>query len=217
MENITFVCKFCGSVRKGLNSLHCHERLCKENPDKKVSNLRAFIEKGHKGSNQYTKASKLGLPKPEMSVETKKRISESKLGQKNSAKRPEIRKKISESVKRWCAEHPSEVPYRKYHSSKESYPEKYFREVLENSKIDFNQEYSVNRYSLDFAFPEKKLYFEVDGKQHENMKEHDAIRTKFLEENGWKLLCRIEWWKFKKLSQDDQKVFCENLIKQING
>lgn len=125
--------------------------------------------------------------------------------------------RASESVKRWCAEHPSEVPYRKYHSSKESYPEKYFREVLENSKIDFNQEYSVNRYSLDFAFPEKKLYFEVDGKQHENMKEHDAIRTKFLEENGWKLLCRIEWWKFKKLSQDDQKVFCENLIKQING
>lgn len=217
MENITFVCKFCGSERKNGNSLRNHERLCKENPNRQISALMKYDGRGHKGHNQYTKARDLGLPKPEMSVETKKKISESRLGQKNSAKRPEVRKKISESVKRWCAEHPNEVPYRKYHSSKESYPERYFREVLENFKINFSQEYSVSRYSLDFAFPEKKLYFEVDGKQHENMKEHDAIRTKFLEENGWKLLCRIEWWKFKKLSQVDQKVFCENLINQITG
>lgn len=34
MENITFICRFCGSERKNGNSLRNHERLCKENPNR---------------------------------------------------------------------------------------------------------------------------------------------------------------------------------------
>jgi len=34
MENITFICRFCGSERKNGNSLRNHERLCKGNPNR---------------------------------------------------------------------------------------------------------------------------------------------------------------------------------------
>lgn len=217
MENINLTCKFCGKSCKNYNSLRNHERLCKSNPCKQESNFTKYNangHKGHKGHNQYTKAKDLGLPKPEWTLE--RRLNQSKrMRENNPSKKEEVRKKISESVKKWCLEHPNEVPYRKYHSSKESYPEKYFREVLENANVQFEQEYSVHRYSLDFAFPEKKVYFEVDGKQHECMTEHDEIRTKFLAENGWRLLRRIEWWKYKKLNSKEQEEYCKDLIKDI--
>lgn len=214
MENINLNCKFCGKICKNKNSLHCHERLCKSNPNKRESNFAKYNASDHKGHNQYTKAKELGLPKPVVSESSHKKRSEAASGKRHSE---ETKRKISEGVKKWCTDHPNEVPYRKYHSSNESYPEKYFRKVLENANIQFEQEYSVHRYSLDFAFPEKKVYFEVDGKQHEYMTEPDEIRTKFLAENGWRLLRRIEWWKYKKLNSKEQEEYCKDLIKDIIG
>ena len=209
-----FNCPFCNKIYGSKNAWASHKGKCKLNPnhvikpksEKWLSVMKAPLTEEHKAK---------------ISAGIRRALAEGKgykgdywRGRKHTE---ETKKKISEGVKKWCAEHPDEVPYRKYHSSRESYPEKYFREVLENSRIVFEQEYAVNRYSLDFAFPEKKLYFEVDGKQHENMKEHDLIRTEFLKEKGWKLICRIQWWKFKELSPENQKQYCEDLIKNIMG
>ena len=44
----------------------------------------------------------------------------------------EIKQKVSQTMKKFCKEHPDRVPYVLNHSSKESYPEKYFRELLIN-------------------------------------------------------------------------------------
>lgn len=78
-----------------------------------------------------------------------------------------------------------------------SYPEKFFKRVIENEISDKNyiQEYPCGIYSIDFAWPEKKLAFEVDGEQHqrfEEYKERDIRKDKFLRENGWKIL-RLNW------------------------
>lgn len=50
--------------------------------------------------------------------------------------------------------------------------------------------YSVNRFCLDFAFPELKLDVEIDGATHniEKVKLKDNIRDIFLQEKGWKIL-----------------------------
>lgn len=97
-------CKFCNKECKNLNSLRNHERLCKSNPNRQKT---CFEDKTfqkdvlHKegGNNQFIKAKKLGLPKPERSEETRRKISEGvKLN--NSMHREECRKKLSDTIRK---------------------------------------------------------------------------------------------------------------------
>ena len=85
----------------------------------------------------------------------------------------------------------------------ESYPEKFFKKVLENNgiKYEFNKPILKNNlgiyengcYFLDFALS-NKIDLEIDGKQHKikERKIHDEIRDERLINNGWKIY-RIEW------------------------
>ena len=67
-------------------------------------------------------------------------------------------------MKKYYKEHPELVPYKFHHSSKESYPEKYFNELFEKENIKgFKRNYYVDGYYLDFAFINKMIDFEVDG------------------------------------------------------
>lgn len=122
----------------------------------------------------------------------------------------EQKAKISISMKKFCKEHPDRVPFVLNHSSKESYPEKYFKEVFQNEKFpSFVQEMFVNGYYLDFAFQELRLYIEIDGEQHfsEKHKLHDINRTKILKQNGWKCICRIRWLSYQKLTKEQKRKF----------
>lgn len=58
------------------------------------------------GTNQYTKAKKLGLPKPEISKETRQKISDAAIEQNKHMWTEEFRKKHSESMKRAVLENP---------------------------------------------------------------------------------------------------------------
>lgn len=90
------ICKYCGKVCKNLNSLHTHERLCKKNPNRATSNFDAYNKSGHAPINQYIKAAQLGLPKPEVSDEVRKKLS--KITTKNNlARSKEINDKISQT------------------------------------------------------------------------------------------------------------------------
>lgn len=74
------------------------------------------------------------------------------------------------------------------------------------------------RYFLDLVNPEKKLYIEVDGEQHYNdqkVVEHDKVRTKRLEDLGWKCLRRIRWSDYKRLSKEAQESLITELQNQI--
>jgi very-short-patch-repair endonuclease len=82
---------------------------------------------------------------------------------------------------------------------KPSYPEKVFDEIIKTEFNDKNyeKEYHILSYYLDFAWPLKKKYIEVDGEQHYKNNNHfkDRIRDKKLLNVGWKVL-RIRWIKF---------------------
>lgn len=101
-------CKFCNKECKNDNSLRNHERLCKLNPNRQLTTyekygpIKGFNFRGtRKGCNQYIKAKNLGLPKPEISLETRLKLSNfNKLH--NNAKRPEVRQKISDTMKKVC-------------------------------------------------------------------------------------------------------------------
>ena len=124
------------------------------------------------------------------------------------AKSIEQRDKISTSMKKFYKEHPELVPYKLHHSSKESYPEKYFNDLFKNENIvGFKRDYYVDGYYLDFAFIDKKIDFEVDGSQHyvdPKIVEHDKIRTKHLESLGWKIF-RIDWRLWQKMDNEQKR------------
>lgn len=128
-----------------------------------------------------------------------------KIGRKTS---DETKKKISNSRIEFLNKNPDKVPYLLNHSSKKSYPEKYFEEcfsdIVENKEIQF----PVTRYRLDFANPKEKLYLEIDGEQHycdERISTHDTKREIKLNELGWRGT-RIRWSHFQKLNEDEKKL-----------
>lgn len=63
----------------------------------------------------------------------------------------ETKAKISVARKKYLSEHPDQVPFKLNHSSKESYPEKYFKKWLKKEKLFEAQELQIDRYTLDFA------------------------------------------------------------------
>ena len=209
MENI-LICKNCGKECKNGNSKRNHERLCKSNPNRAKSNLSGYNGKGHKGHNQYTKARELGLPIP-------KGANTGKEGYwKGKHQSDEVKRKVSETMKRKIAEGSFIVPYKRNHSSKVSYPEKYFQEVFKELPVKYN--YQVGLYQLDFAIPEKKVYIEIDGEQHfvdKRIVEHDKERTEKLDALGWKCLKRVRWGEYQKLSQDEKENYCKELINEL--
>jgi very-short-patch-repair endonuclease len=78
-----------------------------------------------------------------------------------------------------------------------SWPEKWFMTVIENEFEDTNylREYALDRYSLDFAWPHKKLCIEIDGEQHQRFdayRARDVQKDATLKKSGWKVL-RLQW------------------------
>lgn len=168
-------------------------------------------------ANQYTKARELGLQIPQLSDESKKRIGDGNRGKHLSE---ETKRKQSETMKRKIAEGTFIPPYKRNHSSKVSYPEKYFEKVFKNENVFCEKEFQVGLYSLDFAWPDSKKYIEVDGEQHyvdKKIVEHDKERTSKLETLGWKCICRIRWAEYQKLSFNEKEQFIKNVIDCIKN
>lgn len=102
--------------------------------------------------------------------------------------------------------------------SQEPYSEKYFREWLDKENIEYKKNFHVDRFFLDFAFPDKKLYFEVNGEQHyrkmyngRDYQEHDRVRANTLANLGWTCIAVIRWSEFRALSLDKRLAYLESL------
>ena len=103
----------------------------------------------------------------------------------------------------------------------QSYPEKYWEQVLTENKIVNEREVKIGKYFLDFLIEinGKKIDLEIDGKQHkeECVLEKDKKRDLYLTENGF-LIYRVEWnevrsKKGKELVQEKIKKFVEYVNK----
>ena len=137
--------------------------------------------------------------------------------QKGKAHTEEEKKKISESRKKYLQKHPDKVPYLLNHSSKVSYPEKYFKEVFEKEHIPLQYHKQVGRYQLDFYNESLMKYVEIDGGTHDlpKVQEIDKKRTEYLDSLGWACL-RIKWSNYQKLSSDDKNSVVQS-IKEFLG
>jgi len=86
-----------------------------------------------------------------------------------------------------------------------SYPERYFKKILEDLSLRFTINHPVSKtslgvncascYFLDFFFEDKKVDLEIDGKQHERTENatSDKIRDVLLKTNGYNIF-RIKWY-----------------------
>lgn len=120
----------------------------------------------------------------------------------------EIRNKISKKQKE---NYKGISRYATAREGRKSYAEQYFDTIFTNCE----RNYHVDRYFLDYAWPETKTYIEVDGEQHytEQGLAHDKERTEILENLGWKCIKRIRWSEFQKLNFEERKEFLNDILK----
>lgn len=214
-----YICKFCGKICKNANSLRNHERLCKSNPERQESSWVKFNhERGawNKGLTKETDE-RLKLRGEKLSNNYKNGVIIN--ANKGKHHTEEEKKNLSIKRKQFLKENPDKVPYLLNHHSKgDSYPEKYFKEVLENEKIEYKQNYYQIGYFLDFAWPDRKLYLEIDGEQHyvdKRIIEHDRVRTANLENEGWTCIGRVRWSNYQKLNKIEKKDFLQKLFTKL--
>lgn len=159
-----------------------------------------------KGVNQYTKA-KQENKNIVISENTRKKLSNIWKGKKH---KEESKLKISESQKknyqnksRWYIQGRTQM----------SYAESYFKGIFDTFENIPEHNYKVLRFWLDFAWPDKKIYFEVDGEQHYDPKSiiRDNNRKIELEKLGWKCIGKIRWSKYQKLSFKEKKEIIDEL------
>lgn len=220
-EETSFDCCYCNRAFKNNNALRTHIRFCKNNPNH-TENPFVKWNKTHTVWNKgKTKENDERVKRQAEKV--KELFRQGKLSPKTKGLHPteETRQKISNARKEYLKKHPDKVPYvLNHHRNGDSYPERYFRQIFETNGISFEKDYRCLSYFLDFAFVESKTYIEIDGEQHyldKRIVQHDKIRTKKLEDNGWKCLCRIRWSEYKIKSEEEKKKYIENLLEKIRS
>lgn len=196
-----YKCKYCDKECKNKNSLAQHEIRCKKNPnkincDKSTNNLIKYNEKLKEGlviksnTNQYTKAKNLGLPKPMISTNTRKKLSSVWLGRKHSE---ESKQKTSMTMQRVVKEHPESysaqnvggrVKKVEYNGLLlDSTWEVIVAEYLDKHNIiwerpvigfDYIYEDKSRTYYPDFYLPQYDVYIEVKGYK----RQRDLIKWK---------------------------------------
>lgn len=131
----------------------------------------------------------------------------------------ETKAKISAHRRAFLEANPHMVPYRLNHHSKgPSYPEKYFTEVLDNAGIEYQAEYQVGLYSLDFAFPDRMIDLEIHGSQHycdPRIVESDIRRRAYLEGLGWTVI-EVNWSDYQKLTRQKKEEFISGIVAQLS-
>ena len=102
-----------------------------------------------------------------------------------------------------------------------SYAEQSWYNIFANDlgEKTFINNYFVKKYWLDFAWPDKKIYFEVDGRTHftEEGLKHDLERTEFLKKEGWDLIGRCNWSEYQKLSREEKEKYVQEIEQKIKG
>jgi hypothetical protein len=100
-------------------------------------------------------------------------------------------------------------------SIKRSYAEQYFFDLFTKENISFESNKWIGHYCVDFLFGH--YYLEIDGEQHytDSGIKHDIEREKILESNGYVLIDRIRWSRFKSLSECDKVKYIDDLVSKI--
>jgi very-short-patch-repair endonuclease len=70
-----------------------------------------------------------------------------------------------------------------------SYPESIAIRVLNELDVNYEREYKIEKYFIDFVLPEYKIAIEIDGKQHNipSRKETDNRKDVLMRNSGWQI------------------------------
>jgi len=238
-DNNVYNCQYCGKEWVGNFSLKLHERQCNKNPNRKIANGR---ENGEFKVSDETKKKLSEARKKTVEKEKSKGIkyscpfcnqnftTKSGLGLhiKYCKENPNAIKRIGHKTSDETKRKLSEFQKKKYAENigwnnvlgrlKESYAEQYFNDVF--SKIENKPQHNlhIDRYWLDYAWEDKKVYFEVDGEQHytEEGIKHDAEREQLLENIGWHCIKRLRWSEYCSWPQIKKEEYISNLLEEIN-
>lgn len=104
------------------------------------------------------------------------------------------KKRISDNRKKYLKENPSKHPW-KNKNKQISIPCEIIKEKLSSLNIDFIEEYQPlypkRFFSIDIAFPDKKIGIEINGNQHYNrdgnLNDYYQSRHDLIESHGWKI------------------------------
>lgn len=188
-------CQYCGREGKSFNANSNHEPRCTLNP----INLEICRNKLYK-SIGYHKFRKLILEggKRKHSQATKE--------------------KISLARKKFLTENPDKVPYLLNHYSKgPSFPEKYFSELLTKLNVEFESEFRIGLYSMDFRIGNVDL--EIDGDQHyldPRVVESDLRRNSYMEEHGYEVV-RVRWSQYQSFNRSEKEEYIADLVRKLCG
>ena len=70
-------------------------------------------------------------------------------------------------------------------------PEEFLWSALRRSRLDvfqFRRQHPVGRYIVDFICRKASVVVEIDGPSHDQTVKSDAIRTAFLEKEGYRVI-----------------------------
>ncbi len=93
------------------------------------------------------------------------------------------------------------VPPSKKDTDLEKRTEQYLNELCFKEHEDYEKQYNVSRYWIDFAFVNEKVAIEP-GADYWHAKERDAGKENALNERGWKVL----WFNEDDINQDEDRV-----------
>ena len=194
---VILVCQYCTRECHNKLSLKTHERMCPSNPNRNYVSYTIGRKSWNTGLSKETDE-RLRKKGEALSQRYKKgELVPNWMGHTHT---DETKQRISESMKLAQKEGRAYNIGTCRHNNEHSWPEKWLIQVLHNEfnldeHIDYITEYSFHRFSLDFAFVDKKMCIEVDGKQHLTDTEQrirDQHKDELLKQDGWTEL-RIPW------------------------
>lgn len=201
-KHIKIECLECGENFESLkkdNRKFCSKQCCVKNNEKIIKERRSEINE--KISKKLTK-SKEGIClfcKSKFQKKKKSQIYCSRSCQaKEISNRPEVKKRIgklfSDLTKLRHENGDISIGWQTRKNRPPSYPEKVTIDYFNKRNIKFERELKIGKYFIDFAFIDKKIALEIDGRTHDDKEvlEKDERKTKFLELNGWDVY-RIKW------------------------
>ena len=192
-------CKYCGTILHTRVELFKHFNDCTEKKKLPIDSL----------GRTYTLESRIKTAQT-----TKQRIKDGTIVIKPVSE--EIRKKMSIRRKEYLKTHPSSHHWCCPHMHR-SYAEQYFYDIIAKecgTQVNWKNNLFVEKYWLDFANLDNKVYFEVDGEQHYTPEGilKDNIRTSELASKGWFLISRIRWRSFLQMDEQRKKIYISELV-----
>lgn len=176
-------CIFCNKLCKSVNSIRQHEKRCKCNPNRiDVSDVCGRSSGKGARENQFTKAKKLGLPKPTMSAESIQKGLDTRRSNGKMKHTDETRKKISESMKAAVKRNPGsysssnvcgrvKIQYyngQKFHGGWEVLIAKHLdymmvKWIRNSNSFEYVYKGKTHLYFPDFYLPDNDMYIEIKG------------------------------------------------------